>query len=91
MNAQEVANICQHEEETIKKDRVGKWFLVIGFAILFVGLLASFIPNIIAGNRADGILGQFVQQWWPYISFAALPLGFASIGIGAFMLFLARK
>lgn len=66
------------------KEKLGRRLSTIGLAILFIGLFASFSPNLFVGERAQGAFGMFMAQWWPYISFAALPLGFIFASIGSY-------
>lgn len=75
------------------KEKMGRRLSTIGLAILFIGLFASFSPNLFVGERAEGAFGQFMQEWWPYISFAALPLGFIFASVGSYYInrFAARR
>ncbi len=66
------------------KGRLGRRLSTVGLAILFIGLFASFSPNLFIGERAEGAFGQFMAQWWTYISFAALPLGFIFASVGSY-------
>lgn len=68
-----------------RKDKWGKRFSMIGLAILFVGLLASFIPTWYPPDEpAQTSLLRFLQANWSRISFVALPLGFVSASIGSY-------
>lgn len=67
------------------RDKWGKRFSMTGLAILFIGLLASFIPSWyppeVVGPTA---LIRFLQANWTTISFIALPLGFICANIGSY-------
>lgn len=68
-----------------KKETRGRRFSLVGLGILFVGLLASFVPTWI--NPLDpvqpGFMG-FLQQYWSWISFAALFIGFICASVGSY-------
>lgn len=68
-----------------KKETLGRRFSLGGLAILFVGLLASFVPSWISPEQPiqPGIIG-FLQQYWSWISFAALAIGFMLASIGSY-------
>ena len=68
-----------------KKETNGRRFSLGGLAILFVGLLASFVPSWISPEQPiqPGIIG-FLQQYWSWISFAALAIGFMLASIGSY-------
>ncbi len=68
------------------KEQLGRRLSTIGLVVLFIGLFASFSPNYFTGARAESGLGQFMSQWWPYISFAALPLGFIFASVGSYFI-----
>ncbi len=68
-----------------RKETLGRRLSLAGLGILFLGLLASFIPTWFplekpAGNPA----ALFLQHYWAWISFAALPLGFVLASIGSY-------
>lgn len=70
-----------------KKDKWGKRFSMTGLAILFIGLLASFIPTFYPPDVAGPIsLIRFMQANWSRVSFVALPLGFVSASIGSYFI-----
>ncbi len=70
-----------------KRETRGRRFSLVGLGILFVGLLASFVPTWI--NPLDpvqpGPMG-FLQQYWSWISFAALFIGFICASIGSYFI-----
>ncbi len=78
------------------KEKRGRQVTLIGLGILFLGLLASFIPNwypLEPGMQPEpGILG-FFQRYWTFISFGALALGFIASNIGSYYInrFAARR
>jgi hypothetical protein len=69
------------------KEKRGRQITLAGLAILFLGLLSSFIPNWYPlgpeGETEGGFIG-FLQQFWPFISFGALALGFIASNIGSY-------
>ncbi|MCB0024226.1 MAG: hypothetical protein M9936_15220 [Caldilinea sp.] len=70
-----------------KRETRGRRFSLVGLGILFVGLLASFVPTWI--NPLDpiqpGVMG-FLQQYWSWVSFAALFIGFICASIGSYFI-----
>lgn len=68
-----------------KKESMGRRFSLAGLAILFVGLLASFVPTWLPPDQPiqPGFTG-FLQEWWSWISFAALAIGFMLASIGSY-------
>jgi len=68
-----------------KKESLGRRFSLAGLAILFVGLLASFVPTWLPPDQPiqPGFTG-FLQEWWSWISFAALAIGFMLASIGSY-------
>mgnify|MGYP005840605445 CR=1 FL=1 len=67
-----------------KKESMGRRFSLAGLAILFVGLLASFVPSWIPPKPIQPGLNGFLQQYWSWISFAALAIGFMLASIGSY-------
>lgn len=68
-----------------KKEKLGRRFSMIGLGILFVGLLASFIPTWYPPNvPGQTQLIRFFQQYWTTISFVALPMGFIFASLGSY-------
>jgi len=68
------------------KEKLGRRLSTLGLVVLFIGLFASFSQNYFTGARAESSLGQFMSQYWPYISFAALPLGFIFASVGSYFI-----
>lgn len=68
-----------------KNESRGRRFSLAGLAILFVGLLASFVPTWLPPDQPiqPGFTG-FLQEWWSWISFGALALGFLLASIGSY-------
>ncbi|MFO7632263.1 MAG: hypothetical protein R6W76_06985 [Caldilinea sp.] len=68
-----------------KKESLGRRFSLTGLAILFVGLLASFVPTWLPPDQPiqEGLVG-FLQLYWSWISFTALAIGFALASIGSY-------
>jgi len=67
-----------------KKESMGRRFSLAGLAILFVGLLASFVPSWIPPEPVQTGFNGFLQQYWSWISFAALAIGFMLASIGSY-------
>jgi len=78
--------IYRNVSEIKRKETLGRRLSLFGLGILFVGLIASFVPSwfpptvIPSGNP----LVEFLQQYWTWISFAALPLGFLFASFGSY-------
>lgn len=72
-------------ERIENRDKWGKRFSFTGLAILFVGLIASFIPTWYPPEvPGQTELIRFLQANWTTISFIALPLGFICANIGSY-------
>lgn len=67
-----------------KKESMGRRFSLAGLSILFIGLLASFVPSWIPPEPPQAGLNGFLQQYWSWISFAALAIGFMLASIGSY-------
>jgi MFS family permease len=68
-----------------KKESLGRRFSLAGLAILFVGLLASFVPTWLPPDQPiqAGFTG-FLQMYWSWISFVALAIGFMLASAGSY-------
>ncbi|MFV2092912.1 MAG: hypothetical protein ACC634_07500, partial [Hyphomicrobiales bacterium] len=67
------------------KEKRGRRFSLAGLGTLFIGLLASFVPTWLpTADSATTPLTQFLQQYWMWISFIALPIGFILASIGSY-------
>jgi hypothetical protein len=70
-----------------KRERMGRRLSLAGLLVLFVGLLASFVPSRYPpGTVPSSEFGQFMQQWWSTIAFAALPIGFLFASAGSYFI-----
>jgi len=79
--------IFRNLNEITKKEQMGRRLSLIGLSILFVGMFASFVPNLYPPEEtAPHALGQFLQLYWPMISLAALPIGFACASFGSYFI-----
>lgn len=77
--------VYRNKAEIISKDKRGRNLSMIGLGILFIGLLASFIPSWFPpGTTPGNPFFVFLQQYWSIISFAALPLGFLAASFGSY-------
>ena len=86
--------LYRNVSEIRKKEALGRRLSLIGLGVLFVGLLASFVPTwypdpTVVTNPAM----QFLAVNWSWISFAALPLGFIFASFGSYFInrFAARR
>jgi hypothetical protein len=71
--------------EVQRKETIGRRFSLAGLAVLFIGMLASFVPNWYPpGTLAPNPIAGFLQQYWALISFIALPAGFLCASIGSY-------
>jgi hypothetical protein len=69
------------------KERLGRRLSLIGLAVLFLGMLASFTPNVWPPEQAvANPVAAWLQFNWVYISFAALPLGFICASVGSYFI-----
>jgi len=79
--------IFRNLNEITKKEQMGRRLSLIGLSILFVGMFASFVPNWYPPEEAaPHAVGQFLQIYWPMISLAALPIGFACASFGSYFI-----
>lgn len=67
------------------REKFGRRLSMVGLIILFVGLASSFVPNFYPpGTPAPNQFAAFLQQYWAYISFVALPAGFVFASFGSY-------
>jgi hypothetical protein len=72
-------------KEVKRKETMGRRLSMGGLAILFIGLMASFVPSWLPPDQpATTPIQQFLQQYWTWISFAALPIGFILASLGSY-------
>ncbi len=77
--------LYRNRTEIRRKETLGRRLSLVGLGILFIGLLASFIPSWLPpGQPAGSAPAQFLQENWTWISFAALPLGFIFASFGSY-------
>lgn len=77
--------IYRNVAEINRREQIGRRFSMVGLLILFIGLLASFVPNWYPPDEEIASqIGRFLQANWVYISFVALPAGFICASIGSF-------
>lgn len=71
--------------EVTRKEAIGRRFSLAGLAVLFLGMLASFVPNWYPpGTTPPNVLAGFLQDYWALASFIALPAGFLCASIGSY-------
>jgi hypothetical protein len=80
--------IYRNLSEIKRKDKLGRRLSLTGLGILFLGMLASFVPTWYPPDQPApaGAIARFLFLYWPMISFAALPLGFLSASIGSYFI-----
>ncbi len=67
------------------KEQRGRRIALAGLLILFIGLLSNFTPNWFpTDERAANPLIAFVQQYWTFVSFGALAVGFIASNVGSY-------
>jgi hypothetical protein len=72
-------------KEVQRKESLGRRFSLVGLGILFLGMLASFVPNWYPpGAPTPNAIAAFLQQYWTLASFIALPAGFLCASIGSY-------
>ena len=77
--------IYRNIKQIQSKEKLGRRLSMTGLIILFIGLAASFVPNIYPPTEpAPNGFAAFVQQYWAYISFVALPAGFIFASFGSY-------
>ncbi|GIV75644.1 hypothetical protein FKZ61_000010 [Litorilinea aerophila] len=73
--------------EIKRKETLGRRLSLLGLGILFIGLMASFVPNWYPPDQeAPNAFARFLQENWAWISFAALPLGFIAASVGSYFI-----
>jgi hypothetical protein len=74
-------------KEIRRKEALGRRLSLAGLLILFIGLMASFVPTWFPPDQpAANPLVRFLQEYWTWISFAALPLGFVFASFGSYFI-----
>lgn len=77
--------IYRNSKEMTRKESLGRRFSLVGLVILFIGMMASFIPNWYPpGTPTPNAVAAFLQQYWALASFIALPAGFLCASIGSY-------
>lgn len=80
--------VYRNSKDILRKDKLGKRFSMAGLGILFVGMIASFVPTWYPPDQPapDGLIAPFLYHYWTLISFLALPLGFLTASIGSYFI-----
>lgn len=77
----------RNTKEMTKKEALGRRFSLVGLLILFIGMIASFVPTWYPpGAVAPNAVIGFFQQYWAIASFIALPAGFLCASIGSYFI-----
>lgn len=71
-------------QEIRRKEKLGRRLSMIGLGILFVGLLASFVPSWFPTAPGDSSISQFLYKNWNLIAFLTLPIGFSFASFGSY-------
>jgi len=86
--------LYKNTKEITRKEKIGRRFSLTGLGILFIGMLASFVPTWYPpGTETPNALAAYAQQYWALASFIALPAGFIFASIGSYFInrFAARR
>lgn len=76
--------IYRNTTEIKEKESRGRRISLAGLAVLFVGLMSSFVPSWYPPEEPSAnALIHFVQFNWPYISFGSLFIGFILASVGS--------
>ena len=80
--------IYRNAKDILRKDKMGRRFSMLGLGILFVGMIASFVPTWYPPDQPapSGAIQAFLYHYWTLISFLALPLGFLTASIGSYFI-----
>lgn len=80
--------LYRNTSEIRRKESLGRRLSLIGLGVLFIGLMASFVPSWFPPSEDPTVTVsapvQFLQTYWTWISFAALPLGFIFASFGSY-------
>ena len=77
--------VYRNSKEMTRKESLGRRFSLVGLVILFIGMMASFIPNWYPpGEPTPNAVAAFLQQYWALASFIALPAGFLCASVGSY-------
>jgi hypothetical protein len=79
--------IYRNTSQINSKEKLGRRLSMIGLGILMFGLLASFVPSMFPPTMDPATVSapvRFLQEYWSWISFAALPLGFIFASFGSY-------
>lgn len=77
--------VYRNLKEISRKETTGRRFTLAGMGVLAIGFVASLIPTWYPPDAPiqDGIIG-FLQQYWSWLSFGALFVGFLCASIGSY-------
>lgn len=84
--------IYRNLNEIRRKEKLGRRLSLIGLGVLLFGLLSSFIPTWwpldpdTGAANSDNAFIYFLQAYWMWLSFLALPLGFISASFGSYFI-----
>jgi hypothetical protein len=81
--------LYRNVSEIRRKESIGRRLSLAGLGILFIGLMASFVPSWFPIDPESTDVSapvRFLQQYWTWISFAALPLGFVCASFGSYFI-----
>ena len=77
--------VYRNYKEIKRRESMGRRFSLTGLGVLFLGLLISFVPTWLPPTEPiqPGLMG-LLQQYWSWLSFAALLAGFLSASVGSY-------
>jgi hypothetical protein len=77
--------VYRNTKEISRKETIGRRFTLAGMGVLAVGFVASLIPTWYPPDAPlePGVMG-FLQQYWSWLSFGALFVGFLCASIGSY-------
>ncbi|MBK8046059.1 MAG: hypothetical protein IPK16_02340 [Anaerolineales bacterium] len=79
--------VYRNIKEIKKKETLGRRFSLAGLVVLFLGLMVTFFPTWYPPDKPiePGVIG-FLQQYWSWLSFGALFIGFLCASAGAYFI-----
>jgi hypothetical protein len=79
--------IYRNLNEVRRKETMGRRFSLGGLGILFLGMMASFVPSWYPPDVVPtNAIAAFLQQYWALASFIALPAGFLCASVGSYFI-----
>ena len=76
--------VYRNSKEISRRETIGRRFTLTGMGVLAVGFIASLVPTWYPPDPPLGGIMGFIQQYWAWISFGALFVGFLCASIGSY-------